>query len=297
MQSRVHVLGNAGIDIVLRVARAPEEGETLLARSGVRALGGKGLNQAVVASRAGAAVRFFAPLGDDADAKMVRNTLARENFAELTFPRRVLPTDLSVVIVDDDGANRIVSTSFCADTITPEDAAAFADAIQGGDILLMQGNLSRAATLAAAETASARGGTTVLNLAPFRWDTGADMPACRLIVNALEATQATGRENSRLAARALCRAGATVAIVTLGGAGCLVDTGAEQREFSAATVDVVDTTGAGDTFCGVFAAGLAAGMDMADIIGWAQRAAAITVTRPGAFEALPTADELAACMK
>jgi ribokinase len=209
----------------------------------------------------------------------------------------MLPTDLSVVIVDDDGANRIVSTSFCADTITPDEAAAFADAIQPGDIFLMQGNLSRAATEGAAKTAAARGGTTVLNLAPFRWDKGADMPACHLIVNALEATQATGRDNPRLAARALCRAGARVAIVTLGGAGCLVETGDACREFSAATVDVVDTTGAGDTFCGVFAAGLAAGMDMADIIGWAQRAAAITVTRPGAFEALPSAHELAACMR
>ena len=290
----VHVLGNAGVDIVLQVGRAPDDGETLTARSVQRAPGGKGLNQAVVAARSGARVRFHAVLGDDADARLVRGALAREPFGGLSLATCTQPTDLSVVIVDDAGGNRIVSTSACADALSLDDATAFAAALHAGDVLLMQGNLSRDATQAAARVAAARGADVVLNLAPFRWTMWEGPPACHVVLNRVEAAQATGLQDPHAAARRLSRAGARSAIVTLGAQGCVVADAAGCRHHRAYGGAAVDTTGAGDTFCGVLAAGMARGGDRARIIEAAQRAAAITVSRRGAFAALPSVRELAA---
>jgi ribokinase len=289
---RVHVLGNAGTDFLFRVTHAPVDGETLIARRSSRAPGGKGLNQAVVAARVGAAVRFQAPVGEDAEAAFVRAALGREKFAELLLVPMPRATDLSVVIVDDLGGNRIVSTSDCADAVTPEDAVAFAAGLRPGEVFLMQGNLSREATEAAARAGGRRGARVVINLAPFRWPRSSAMPECDLVVNRVEAAQASGIEDPREAALALCRAGARRVIVTLGAEGCLVAERDGWAVYPAAPVDAADTTGAGDTFCGVLAAGMARGEPIARIIAAAQAAAAMTVSRHGAFDALPTGEEL-----
>ncbi|HEX3349412.1 MAG TPA: PfkB family carbohydrate kinase, partial [Acetobacteraceae bacterium] len=256
---RVHVLGNAGIDIVLRVSHAPADGETLIARRGRRAPGGKGLNQAVVAARAGAAVRFQAPVGDDAEGAFVRAALRGEPIRALLLRSMDLATDLSVVIVDAAGGNRIVSTSACADAVTPEDAVAFADEIEAGDVFLVQGNLSREATEAGVRRAVERGAEVVVNLAPFRWAPSSAMPPCHLVVNRLEAAQASGIAEPGTAALALCRAGVRRTFVTLGAEGCLLAEDDQCREIATARAAAIDTTGAGDTFCGMLAAGMASG--------------------------------------
>src|ERR1700742_2524445 len=108
--SRVIVIGNAGLDLGLAVPRLPLAGETLIGREAARAPGGKGLNQAVVAARYGAAVRFCAPLGNDAaQADEVERHLAGEGITELRLPRLPYPTDFSLLMVLPDGENSIVS--------------------------------------------------------------------------------------------------------------------------------------------------------------------------------------------
>ncbi len=289
---RVLVLGNAGMDLSLPVARLPRPGETLVAGAPFRAPGGKGLNQAVVAARAGAAVRFLAPVGDDADGAEVRRRLAGEPFEHLEL--RIVPaaTDLSVLIVDAAGENCIVSTGAAAAALTADDAAGFAGELCAGDVLLVQGNLSHEATRAALAEARRRGAETFLNPAPLLWDARALLPLCTVVVaNAGEAEAIAGCPAGEAAAR-LRALGAGVAVVTLGGDGCSVAAGDRSRHHPAVPAVPLDTTGAGDAFCGAAAAMIAMGRGLPAALDAALRAGALTVARRGAFAALPTADEL-----
>ncbi len=277
------VLGNACIDITLPVRRWPVAGETLVAEGISRAPGGKGLNQAVVAARAGAEVRFCAPLGAGADAAMIRDVLEAEGFAGLHLPDVGRATDLSMLLVTPDGENRIVSAGACADALSPNAAAAFVADMADDDFLLIQGNLSQAATLAAL-----RG--RVLNTAPLRWDYASLLPRCEVVIaNRFEAGRLSGLDDPAEAAR---RLGGRVGIVTLGRDGCVVAAGATLARYAAQPVAAVDTTGAGDTFAGVLVAIMALGMDLASAVIAAQSAAALAVTRHGCFGALPTRREL-----
>jgi len=288
--SRLLVLGNAGLDISLAVPRLPLAGETLVGGERHGAPGGKGLNQAVVAARTGRlAVVFRAPLGNDAEAAMIADRLAGEPFAALELPRQAGPSDLSVLLVAPDAENCIVTAGARAAALPAEDAARFAAACQPGEWLLLQGNLSAAATAAALRAA---GGPVMLNTAPLLWDAAPMLAYCAVVVaNAVEARQITGQDGPA-AAMALRAAGPALAIVTLGAAGCIAAGPDGVRRHAAPQVRAVDSSGAGDAFCGVLAAMLASGSPAAPAIAAAQQAAALTVTRPGAYAALPSAAEL-----
>lgn len=289
---RLLVLGNAGLDISLPLPRLPLAGETLVGGARGSAPGGKGLNQAVVAARTGAVpVGFLAPLGSDAEADLVEARLRQEGFAILELPRQAGPTDLSVLLVSPGGENCIVTSGACASGLADAEAARFGAGVRQGEWLLLQGNLTASATLAAMQAAQ---GHVMLNTAPLLWDPAPMLPLCAVAVaNAVEARQLTGQEGLA-AASALRAAGAGWAIVTLGAAGCAVAGPDGVRQHPAPVVQAVDSSGAGDAFCGVLAALLASGRPMDHAIAAAQRAAALAVTRRGAFAALPAAAELRA---
>jgi len=277
--SRVVVIGNAGLDLRLAVPRLPLPGETLIGRDSARAPGGKGLNQAVVAVRCGVPVRFCAPLGNDAaQAAEVERRLAREGFDALLLPRAPHPTDFSLLMVLPGGENSIVSTSACSLSLDFDQAKRALAEVAPGDVVLMQGNLAldtTAAILAAARRAGAR---TIFNPAPF-WPGAEELLGhCSVVIaNRLEAV-----------ALGASIATAEAAIVTLGADGCRLD----GRVFPAEPVAAIDTTGCGDAFCGALAAALVLGLAIDRAVGLAQKAAAITATRPGAFDALPSREEL-----
>lgn len=281
--SCVIVIGNAGLDLRLAVPRLPLAGETLIGSDGERAPGGKGLNQAVVSARCGARVRFCAPLGnDEAEVRAIERHLSREGFEELLLPRLPHATDFSLLMVLPDGENSIVSTSACSLALTFAQAEAALRSAGRGDVVLLQGNLSLDVTGSILAAARRQNATTIFNPAPF-WP-GAEklVTECSLVIaNRLEA----GALGS-----SIDRAGA--AIVTLGADGCLFD----KRVYPAGAVTARDTTGCGDAFCGVMAAAMARGMTIDAAIGPAQKAAALTATRPGAFQALPSRAELGAIL-
>jgi ribokinase len=278
--NRVVVIGNAGLDLRLAVPRLPLPGETLIGAEAARAPGGKGLNQAVVAARCGVPVTFCAPLGNDTpQANEVEHRLAAERFDRLLLPRLAHPTDFSLLMVLPGGENSIVSTSACSLALTFADAEPALRGTGPGDVVLLQGNLALDVTAAILSTARRAGATALFNPAPF-WP-GAEklVTRCSLVIaNRLEA-KALGASLDGVAS-----------IVTLGAEGCLY----EGRTFPAERVTAIDTTGCGDAFCGAMAAALARGMAIEAAIGFAQKAAALTATRPGAFEALPTREELSA---
>ena len=295
--ARVLVLGNAGLDISLQTPRLPERGETLLGDAVSRAPGGKGLNQAVSAARARAKVLFQAPIGIDGMADEIRSVLAAE--PQLAFEPAAMheATDFSLLMVLPDGENSIVSGGPCAAGFTPQAAAIFAGRAEPEDIFLAQGNLSLDATIAAFETARTQGAKTVLNPAPIWWDVNRLLPHCdMLIVNANEAEMVSGRTDPAMAIDELCGRGVETVIITLGGDGCLLQSAGKRRRYAAVPVDACDTTGCGDTFCGVLCAALCRNTPLEEAVRFAQAAAAITATRMGAYAALPQRAELDALL-
>jgi ribokinase len=278
-RGRVVVVGNAGLDLRLAVSRLPLPGETLIGAEASRAPGGKGLNQAVVAVRCSGPVLFCAPLGNDTpQADEVEGHLAREGFDDLLLPRVPHPTDFSLLMVLPGGENSIVSTSACSLSLGFEQAGLALRDLAAGDVVLMQGNLSLDTTGAILAEARRVGARTIFNPAPF-WP-GAEklLDRCSLVIaNRLEA-DAIGPSIEQ----------ADAAIVTLGADGCRFG----GRVFPVEKIGAIDTTGCGDAFCGVMAAALAQGRTIEQAVGLAQKAAAITALRPGAFDALPSREEL-----
>lgn len=256
-----------------------------------RSPGGKGLNQAVVAVRSGVDVLFCAPLGMEPEAASIRAALAAEGFSFLQLPDLGLPTDLSMITVADDGENSIVSTGTCADALPVATAEAFVGMMRRDDLLLLQGNLSRATTLAAARLAP----RVIVNTAPLRWPVGELAGHCDVVIaNRIEAEQITGCSDP---SEAVARLGAENGIVTIGGDGCVVKTAEGITHLPACAVSrVIDTTGAGDSFCGALSAALAHGVSLMAAAAMAQAAAALAVRRAGCFTALPTRSEMAAIL-
>jgi ribokinase len=292
--TRLLVLGNACLDIGLALPRLPWLGETLVGTARGSMPGGKGLNQATVASRTGLVpVEFLAPLGNDAEAARIKSVLQAERFAALHLPRPGPATDCSVLMVMPDGENSIVTAGECAASLPADTAADAVTTLPSDGWLLMQGNLAPETTIAACVAARSRGARMMVNTAPLTWDMRPVLPFCAVAVaNADEAMALTGH-TGHAAADAMRLAGAAVAIVTLGAQGCIVAAEGETQTLPAPAVRMVDSTGAGDTFCGVLVACLAAGWPLDASIVAAQRAAALSVQRPGCFGALPSATELA----
>jgi ribokinase len=248
----------------------------------------------VTSARTGVSTRFHAPVGRDGQAEDIRSALSAE--ASLEFEPAFLdqPSDFSLLMVMPDGENSVVSAGPCATSFSAASAADFAATAEAGDVVVLQGNMTQEATLAALRAASDHGVTTLLNTAPLWWEVGPLLPFSTILVaNRGEAEAITGTSDPAKAAALLRQQGVSIAIITLGAEGCLVHEGVTMTRHGATPIDVKDTTGCGDTFCGVLAAALAIGRTIGDAIDLAQRAAAITATRAGAYAALPSRQELA----
>ena len=288
------VVGNAVLDIAYRVRRLPRPGETLLASARTVDVGGKGLNQAVAARRAGAEVRLVAPVGRDEAARRIRDVLAAEGLDPTLLVAVDAPTDEAVIWVAEDGENAIVSTADAARRLLPAGVAAVAG-LGPSDTLLVQGDIPLETTARCLEAARGCGARLVVNTAPGVPGAELLVPVADvLVVNAGEAAGLSGATGPEAAAEALVGRGAGSVVVTLGAAGAYLLTGGTPHRLPAPEVTAVDTTGAGDVFAGVLAAALDAGSDLCAATAWAVRAASLKVTRPGTIAGFPTAAEVAA---
>lgn len=294
---RLLVIGNCTLDIAFRVPRFPQPGETLLTDAPTEDVGGKGANQAVAAARSGASVTLCAALGRDEHGRMMKARL-RDEGVGLEYVSEVgVPTDRSIIYVTPEGENTIVSTHAAAKSLQWTDVARSLRDVSAADVVLMQGNLPASLTRSALEEPHGRGAVTVLNPAPIHYPFDEIWPFVDYaILNELEMGQLTGGHDAAAGARVLLERGARHVVVTLGAAGAVSASAEGVEAISAERVDAVDATGAGDVFCGVFAAGLALGYLSAMATRVAVRAATVSVTRRGTQSAFPTAAEMAVLM-
>lgn len=272
----VCVLGSANLDLVATTDRLPAPGETVLGDSYAEYPGGKGLNQAVAAARSGAATRFVGAVGRDPAAEVLLEVLRADRIGHDTVRRVDAPTGRALIEVDARGENSIV-------VVPGANALVVADAVPPATVLLAQLEVPVETVLAAFGAAS---GIRILNPAPAR-DLPAELLACCDVVvpNEHELELLGGPDR-------LLGAGAAALVVTLGAAGARVITADGEHQVSPFAVDPVDTTGAGDAFCGGLAARLAAGDRLLDAVRWAAAAGALATTVTGAVPAQPRAADI-----
>jgi ribokinase len=208
------------------------------------------------------------------------------------------PTDESIIYLAASGENTIVSISAMARSITPEDVSPVLQALQRGDFLLMQGNLTELTTRSSLERAHTNGCTTILNPAPIDYSYDAILGQVDyLILNEVESRTLSGESDPTHAARRLLKSGSLAIITTLGKDGVLVATPNGTTHYPAPQVPAVDTTGAGDVFCGVLAAALTRGLPLTVACPWAVHAATLSVTRRGTLTSFPISHELEAVLR
>jgi ribokinase len=290
---RVTVFGSVNLDLVIRGASMPGDGETVLAKSAASGLGGKGANQAIAAVRAGAEVAFVGAVGAAAEGERLKGTLAAEG-VDVTHVRVVKATTsgMAVVLVSDDGENRIVVVPGANESVGEADATAARDRILDSDVLVVQGEVPASATRAAVRVARQAGVRALVNLAPAI-DLGPELAwADPLVVNEVEAGQLIGERLSTvdevLAVAPRFRALARSAVITVGAGGAVLVTGEDLVHIPAQLVtEVRDTTGAGDAVVGMLAAALASGLPIADATRLAVAAGSLSVTVEGAAESYP----------
>jgi ribokinase len=290
----IHVIGNACVDATFRVDWLPRPGETVNAREMAEDLGGKGLNQAVAARRAGADVHLWAQVGDDAAGERIASCLVAEGIGSAQLKRSAQPTDRSVVIVDRRGENMIVSDVGCARVFDPFAVSGCADTLARGDWLVLQGNLRPDVTKQLMSEGRLRGCHNFYNASPLNVAETIPLEVVEvLVVNLQEARALSGFDAPGDAMMSLFGGGAAAVVVTLGGDGVIYCDQEGSGSLPAHPVATIDTSGAGDVFSGVLVAGLERGFGLAAAVAWANRAAAAATTRPGTLSACPSRDELA----
>ena len=301
MPAKVVVIGSLNMDLVTRAPRLPKGGETLIGHSFATVSGGKGANQAVAAARLGAQVAMVGCVGNDDYGVQLRDALLAEQIDCQAVSTVADSSGVALIVVDDNSQNAIVIVAGANGAMTPAVIDRFDAVLQAADVIICQLEIPDATVEHALKRARELGKTVILNPAPASrplpadWFTAIDY----LIPNESEAAALSGLpvdslEAAESAASQLIAMGAGKVIITLGAQGSLFANGKGFEHFPAPKVKAVDTTAAGDTFVGGFAAALASGKSEAEAIRYGQVAAALSVTRAGAQPSIPTMSDVQA---
>ena len=294
----VVVFGSINIDVAVRLARLPERGETVLGRGSEPSPGGKGANQAHAARRAGAEVAMVGMVGEDAFAAPALARL-RAAGVDLTHVGSSAdePTGCATIWVEEETGSSTIAVASGANTRVTHSQVP-EQLLDRAPVLLLQHEVPLAENRRLVERAARRGQRILLNAAPAFPVPDEVLAALDvLIVNEIEIVQVAAHAGGgdvppeRLPEWLARRFGLTVA-ATCGDAGSLCHTGGEAIHTPALDVRPVDTTGAGDTYAGVLAAGLAEGRDLRDAARRATAAASLACTRPGAQSSQPGREEI-----
>lgn len=290
----VVVVGSINSDIVVRAPRHPKPGETLIGSDLAFYPGGKGANQAVAAARAGADVRFIGRVGADAAGRDLTHHLASEG-VDVTHVGvcKHDPTGTALITVSEDGENTIVVVAGGNEKLRPVHVEDSAEVFSDASVVLAQLEVPVGVVQRAFQIAKSAGVRTVLNAAPAQAleDALVDLVDI-LVVNEHELGVVSELMDAESGAASLLGRGVSHVVLTLGRNGAKVFSPGGALSLEGHRVEVVDTTGAGDAFCGVLAQGLAAGLSIDESAVRANAAGALAVTAAGAQSSSPTASEI-----
>lgn len=299
MSKRIVVIGSANVDFVMVVENLPRRGESVPSSRFTQLFGGKGANQAVAAAKAGGDVTFVGCVGDDVFGRMMKDNLAAagvnvDNVCEQTG----VASGTALIMVDQVGGNILSVAPGANGGVTPEMVRPLSALIANAGMVILQNEIPIETVYVAVDMASQFGAPVMLNLAPAGpFDPNRLLKLTYLVVNETEAEAVCGfpvdsDAQVRQAAEWMRARGVGAAIITLGARGAYID-GPDFCGFVASfPVDAVDTTAAGDTFCGALAAALVEGRPLPDAARFASAAAALCVTRLGAQASIPARGEI-----
>jgi ribokinase len=296
MKSYILVVGSSNRDMVAKTVRLPAPGETVLGGAFLMAGGGKGANQAVAAARLGASVVFIAKVGEDIFGKQAVELFRREGIdTSCVIADPVNPSGVALITVDARGENCIVVASGANANLMPEDLCSpdVLEKIRHASLILVQLEIPLETVEFVVGLAAEYRVPVVLNPAPAR-ELSDDLlgKVDILTPNQSEAELLTGvavvdRVSAERAALVLAAKGVKAVIVTMGAAGAFVFSGGRGEWVAAPVVEAVDTTAAGDVFCGALAVALAEGRPMKGAVEFACVAAALSVMKMGAQQSAP----------
>ncbi|KUN36718.1 ribokinase [Streptomyces longwoodensis] len=293
------VVGSANADLVIGVERRPGAGETVLGSDLAVHPGGKGANQAVAAARLGARTALLARVGDDAYGRLLLESQRAAGVDTVGVLVGGAPTGVALITVDPSGDNSIVVSPGANARLTPRDVRAATSLFHASRVVSAQLEIP-VETVEEVVRILPPDTRFVLNPSPPRPLDTEVLAACDpLIVNEHEAKVLLGEAYEVASgpedwARLLLAKGPRSVVVTLGAGGALVASSEGVVRVEAVAVDAVDTTGAGDSFTAALAWRLGAGASLAEAAACAARVGAVAVTRRGAQESFPTADEVEA---
>jgi ribokinase len=290
----IAVVGSAMMDLTAYADVLPEPGQTLAGQLFTTGFGGKGANQAVMAALCGADVHFIGKLGND-----VFGTAIAENFVKVGINSEFVemsstPNGVAHIWVDGNGENRIIIIPGANHEIEISKAIEAINSIANLSVVIAQCEIKQEVTLAAFKAAKARGCTTILNPAPFQEISAALLELCDWIIpNETEFRELHGELPTSDEILKSFRPGKN-SIVTLGSKGAVyISADGQIHHAPAPKVTAVDTTGAGDSFVGSFAFGLASGKDPMEAMKLGIAIASLSVTRKGAQSSYPNQTEIA----
>ena len=290
----IAVVGSAMMDLTAYADVLPEPGQTLAGQLFTTGFGGKGANQAVMAALCGADVHFIGKLGED-----VFGTAIAENFVKVGINSDFVetsstPNGVAHIWVDGNGENRIIIIPGANHEIEISKAIEAINSIANLSVVIAQCEIKQEVTLAAFKAAKARGCTTILNPAPFQEISVELLALCDWIIpNETEFRELHGELPTSDEILKSFRPGRN-SIVTLGSKGAVfISADGQIHHAPAPKVTAIDTTGAGDSFVGSFAFGLASGKDPVDAMKLGIAIASLSVTRKGAQSSYPNQTEIA----
>lgn len=292
---KITVIGSLNMDLIVGAPHIPVPGETIIGGEFNTVAGGKGANQAVAAARLGGAVTMVGKVGDDAYGRAQIEGMQADGI-DTTFIS-IDPhahTGVALITVEESGQNSIVVSPGANWVLNAADVDAATEAIAGADMVLLQLETRLEVIERAVEIAAAHNVPVLLNPAPAH-----PLPSKVLeqityfVPNESETAFYTGHpitdlDSAQKAAETLREMGVSVVILTLGSQGALLHAPAITRHVPACSVEVVDTTAAGDSFVGGFAVALASGMPLPEAVRFGGMAGALAVTKAGAQPSLPT---------
>jgi ribokinase len=298
-KNKIVVIGSSNVDLLMKMDHLPEKGETVTDAEFFQVYGGKGANQAVAAARAGGQVAFVNCVGEDAyTPQMVQNYEDDGIDTSCVFHEKGIASGHALIMIGGQGMNYISVAPGANYRLNPEKIDAVIPMIDEAAIIVMQYEIKDDTLKYVIDLANMKGIPILWNFAPARAFDLSYIPKVNILVlNEVEAgfldnMNVSDENEAEEAAKKLINGGVEKVIITLGSRGAFVMTNVEKVSVPSFKVDAIDTTAAGDTFCGAYAVALVEGRSAEESLKFASAAAAISVTRIGAQPSAPLRKEI-----